>query len=667
LSSVIQYDFNLCSVECTQGQRPDKFSPEDGLPAPSFVVARDRDCRPLSLYQHNVWNWTYYTPHNTEFILDFEMLRLPNSNIDSDAIIAEAKLIIFAITWVYKGRELGPTTTITYLRLMKRMLEKGANQIGLLNALGNDAFVRKFNQEDTGFYITTLLALYNKLRGVPPSLISIDLIKKKLMNKLSAKSQSYYKNHRQHPPIPSRIYFEILKNSGDFIEEVTSVLPSLLAFTKEIKSNKFYGVSKKRQSEIYKDIGVPPNERVWYDDMETAISNQKPKLRCFLEEVYPCSKKTGFQSLIMDIFLAVKVTLLAYTGARHVEVANLREDCLSTKVVDGKTVYIITGITSKLNNNKAKKGVWVTNEKAAEAVSVACKLSSVLYELSGENSKNRLLMPMSLCYGDPKKVKGNKGVLDPQPLNANLTETSFRNSILKLVITEEDIQELEMIDPFRAWRRESDFAVGENWGFTAHQLRRSLALYASKSGLVTLPSLRRQLQHLTEAMSAYYTNGNASAIDILGGSSDFIDEYNVTRPESEAASYVKNVLLTDERLFGAHGTWINKKEGERKTIYLGDRVKLLEQFKNRKMAYQDTILGGCTTTKPCKEKAMRNLVACLGCSGSIIKLDRIEGVISSQMAVLQKLDKDSIEYRFESADLDSMVKYRERIKEKVSK
>ena len=74
----------------------------------------------------------------------------------------------------------------------------------------------------------------------------------------------------------------------------------------------------------------------------------------------------------------------------------------------------------------------------------------------------------------------------------------------------------EQIDPHRAWRSEPRFQLGVPWTLTSHQLRRSLALYAQRSGLVSLPSLRRQLQHITEEMSRYYARGSAFANNIIG-------------------------------------------------------------------------------------------------------------------------------------------------------
>ncbi len=87
---------------------------------------------------------------------------------------------------------------------------------------------------------------------------------------------------------------------------------------------------------------------------------------------------------------------------------------------------------------------------------------------------------------------------------------------LEPIIEDADIRELEHIDPHRAWRSEEKFHLGKPWLFTSHQLRRSLALYAQRPGFVSLPSLRRQLQHITNEMSRYYAKGSSFAENFIG-------------------------------------------------------------------------------------------------------------------------------------------------------
>lgn len=153
------------------------------------------------------------------------------------------------------------------------------------------------------------------------------------------------------------------------------------------------------------------------------------------------------------------------------------------------------------------------------------------------------------------------------------------------VITDQDICELEHIDSYRAWRAEERFAVGRPWPLTTHQFRRSLALYASRSGFVTIPSLRRQLQHITEEMSRYYSTGSAYALDLFEGQrGHFSEECQKTQPESAALAYVQNVMLADVRLFGGHGTWVEAHGKTTGILTLEDRDKTVNHFKKGEMA-----------------------------------------------------------------------------------
>jgi integrase len=659
-SNSIRYDFGINSNASVE-QNPDQYVPGNGIPTDDFVVARGLDLKPLSKYGENKWDWSFYTPHNTAFVLDFEILRGSDESVNYDFLIAEAKRVIFTIVWLHQGRELSPSTVILYLHLIKKILSSGADKLGLISALNDHHFMRDFVIGEHDFHSIFLLSMYNKLLSIPEGIGPYLKVKDSLLKLMSKISQAYYKNHKQHPPIPTRIYTGVMKTVSDFLEQAQPVLPELLPLVRNILSSKFLGRKYNYQREVIYKSGASLGESIYLDDMETLISKQSKMLKSYLESV-------GVDSFIQlkvwlkDIFYAVKITLLAYTGARSVEVSNLRESCLRVKWVRRKKVYIVDGISSKLNSGKAKKCSWVTNA-AAEAIVIAKKVSALLYEINGERGEDKILMPIILYKSHLKdrNLKGNVGIVNPASLRMYKTVSKFRRK-LQYKITEEDIQELELIDPFRSWREEAKFHVGGDWPLTAHQFRRSLALYASKSGLVSLPSLKRQLQHLTEAMSAYYSNGNASAINILDGFSDFVEDYNQTRSESEFVSYIKNVLMSDERLFGAHGNWIN--QGERKTVYIDERRILTDQFNSRRIAYQETILGGCTKAAPCKDKAMRNLVACLECSGSVIKTSRLDRVLKSQKILVARIDVDSIEYRMEKADLDSMLKYRERIAKK---
>jgi len=230
------------------------------------------------------------------------------------------------------------------------------------------------------------------------------------------------------------------------------------------------------------------------------------------------------------------------------------------------------------------------------------------------------------------------------------------------VIEEGDIRELEIIDPFRSWRTDDNFKVGKQWHFKTHQLRRSLALYASRSGYVSLPSLRRQLRHITEEMSSYYAKGSSFVINFIGDDKKhFGFEYQDTQPESQALSFIANVLMSEERLFGANGIWLSRRRGDA-TVLLEERNETIKLFKVGQLAYQETILGGCTKVTPCEKRALRWIPACLTCASFIGKPSKLQRVISAQEAMLNNLPPNTVEWRTEKLDLEALIAAQTKIK-----
>ncbi|MDZ7921694.1 hypothetical protein [Rhodoferax sp.] len=127
-----------------------------------------------------------------------------------------------------------------------------------------------------------------------------------------------------------------------------------------------------------------------------------------------------------------------------------------------------------------------------------------------------------------------------------------------------------------------------------HQLRRSLALYAQRSGLVSLPSLRRQLQHITDEMSRYYAKGSSFAKNFIGDDKEHFGlEWQETHSESAALSYVLNVLLSDDILFGGHANWVEHRLKGLDGSVMIDRAATLRRFKKGELAYRETLIGGC--------------------------------------------------------------------------
>jgi len=224
------------------------------------------------------------------------------------------------------------------------------------------------------------------------------------------------------------------------------------------------------------------------------------------------------------------------------------------------------------------------------------------------------------------------------------------------------MRELEQISPFYEYGDE--FAIGAQWPLKTHQFRRSLALYASRSGLVSLPSLRRQLQHITQEMSEYYARGSAWAINIIGDYKEhFGTEFQNTQSESQALAYISHVLLSDEALFGAHGTFISRNPSNAE-FNIQKREDTIKRFKKGEMAFKETPLGGCAKTGACDQKAMRSIIACIDCKDAVIKPSKLDNLINVQESFTNNFEKNSYAFKLEMADLEALQALKTKIDNK---
>jgi hypothetical protein len=250
---------------------------------------------------------------------------------------------------------------------------------------------------------------------------------------------------------------------------------------------------------------------------------------------------------------------------------------------------------------------------------------------------------------------------------ANLTpgglEKQCRDTFRALapVIDEEDLDELTLIDPFRGWDEELE--VGTHWPFSHHQLRRSLALYAHASGLVSIPTLKRQLQHILAAMSAFYADGSAYIPNILDRhprDKHISQEWREAQAESEFLGMAKNVFLTDEKLFGGFAHFAKERMQDPTVEVFTNREETMQMFRRGELRYKETVLGGCTSIEPCKLPPLEWLpLDCLekNCKHLVGSPARLRRVVVSQERVVAGLAAtmpDSDQFRLESHILERL-------------
>lgn len=155
--------------------------------------------------------------------------------------------------------------------------------------------------------------------------------------------------------------------------------------------------------------------------------------------------------------------------------------------------------------------------------------------------------------------------------------------------------------------------------------------------------------------SKNYANGASRAKKIFDLEDDHIAiEMDQIKPEIAAISYIENVLLSNEKLYGAHGKFIESIRDENKIFFKEDRVKIIKKFKNGELAFKETALGACVTIEPCNESLLGSITACIDCAFATHKISKIKRLIDEQNYLVGALDKNSVEYRTEKLELEKL-------------
>jgi len=357
-----------------------------------------------------------------------------------------------------------------------------------------------------------------------------------------------------------------------------------------------------------------------------------------------------------------------FSGMRSDEVKTLPYHCLVTKNGGhGRTHSLISGITTKFNGGRRQTTLWVTTEQDGfRAIRLAQQFSAIIYKSIGTTPSNsdadKDKFPLFLSSGylpwEPRKNYTLEERL--QPAKPKLSQKKSLLTRLLPVIEEADLKELEDIDPFRAWRDETMFAVGQRWPLGTHQLRRSLAVYANASGLVRLSSLRRQLQHITREMSLYYARGstfckNFIANDPLGYKKHIASDWQDGEDEAMALAFTRDVLNSKEPMYGGAGNYYQRQK-ERGEILSAEDVA--RRMKSGLMSYTPGPLGGCVKPGGCDKRRGLALVdiscATDGCKNLVGKHSKIIQVIQLKRAAMAHVTSDSIEAKIEREELEAL-------------
>lgn len=635
---------------------PDKYDPSLGLiPPDDFVITRNKVGSALSLYGHVRWDRTPYDPEERECILSFEYWTEGKLTKHRDQLAREIRWIMFVLIYLRPGHGLSNTTLLKYRNLLCEIARCGETSSMSIQEILADPVLLIEIFEDEMHLVQLLFSLISVLKRLGSDVVGFDVVNTNKIRRLQHLRNTWVETHKQCPPIPTRIYSLIITALSKKLDEFECVADHVYKLFEECAKDPMAGRSQEsqrlfRKKHNLKDEPLRP---------EFPELLHKYELESYWAKNNYHKSVSGLSKVLTEIMVTAALQIQAFTGMRANEVGALPHYCLSKDDLGGSVHFIVKGRVTKLSKGKVKQVQWVTSESGRRAISIAQQISSTIYESRGEtlkNSSHRInshYLFISPYFG----LNGGKNL----PANLELAQFPRLKKLYQPLIQEGDLHELEQIDPHRAWRAEAAFQLNRPWTLTSHQMRRSLALYAQRSGLVSLPSLKRQLQHITMEMAMYYGRGSAFAKNFIGdndGEKHFGEEWQETQPISQFMSYAAHVLLTDEKLFGVHPHWISNQLRNSDGIVVFDREETLKRFKRGEMAYKETLIGGCVKVGECDNNPLGLLeIDCLSAHcknlvGNVSKLERVIAVQCNTVEKLKRIDQKSPDYRHEKANLD---------------
>lgn len=623
------------------------------------VISRDKEGRPVSLVGDFIWDWTAYEPRGKSAKIYFFYWTSGKAKVGTAELtvariarMREIQQLLLVLIYRQDGGPLGPRTVKTWLRgLMHVARFAETRELTLREVFSKqdvlDSFIATV-QDSVAYIIVAWLGFLHD--RVPDDVLGFLPSKPQRWKNLQKRSQSSRDLLKQTPPLPSRVYGQVIVALAEEIESIEAHMEQLISMLRASIAE--YGRARKEADGFLGPVLVSRY------GLEEYFSRRdiRPSLH-------------GLSSVVGEIFRVCKLQIHVFSGMRDAEAQHLPFHCMSSvSRHHGRAHALIEGLTTKLEGGQRRRAKWVTTEEGGfRAIRIAQKFSSVLYGCVGispsYDERARDDHPLFISAGYLPWAAHLTPAADGRvhACNLNLGRfTALRNRICP-VIVEQDIAELEEIDPFRTWREESRYAVGTIWPLRPHQLRRSLALYANASGLVRLSSLRRQLQHITREMSLYYARGSAFAINFIeedpaGFRQHVAFEWQNAASESQYLAFVIDVMKSTELLHGPAGKFYEMKKGRNEVI---TQHEFLQGVKLGRLAYRASPLGGCTNPGACETSKGLRLIdtACAtkACKYLIGKHSKIVEVIRLQRAALNHIDDTSLTYQFELEDLNALI------------
>lgn len=623
---------------------------ETSYPDENFIISRTKTGQVLSRFGDDHWDLSPYTEHSRATRIIYFKKVLPDVP-ESKVILREYKWIMFILIFISNYGRAGFLSVSTICRhsVVVSFIVRYCflRKITIHNLFCDEGQMRRFfNSPNAEKQTERVLAIIRSIGNVDKNISGFDIIDNatQLFSRRAPRDRS-----KQTVIIPSRIFSAIISSCHDWLNEFIPVKDRFLELVKKAHDSKAYARSINRQRTNV------PGIKILEDDFQRACHSlglSSYVSRKGIHDLHDISRH------LRTIQYTCKLLIHIYTGMRDNEVSSLKYDCFHKETSINGRVYRIVGETTKLVGVR-KAARWITSQEIEPAINVVKQISKIIAECMSINDDNHILfLPVSNLAFSPSSKSAR-----------SIYQSGFsdiKSSIFSIVIEECDIKELQQISPNVDWLGEPGFQIGSAWPVATHQFRRTLAVYAAQSGLVSLTSLKRQLKQLSKEMALYYAAGSSYSQSIFGNDkTHFSHDYNESKTYGEGLGYIYNLLLSEQTLHGPYGKWLEAHDRKAdRTQILAKREETIKRFKRGELAYSETPLGACLSNVACDKKAMRAISACISCDKAVIVESKLEKVMLSQQLLLDTLNENSMEYRMEQEQFIDLKRMHENLRKK---
>ena len=252
---------------------------------------------------------------------------------------------------------------------------------------------------------------------------------------------------------------------------------------------------------------------------------------------------------INSIQTACAIVILGFSGVRNTEAITFSPSSYSEKEYGDFIIPILSGeITKTEEGGIPKKETWVTHPITKKALELSYGMTGFAREHFKERFKDEPLIlkyiNSSLITCNLNDVKNNIGFEVHRKNIKNFLGDEY------YIMDEDDLQEFKILNPTRV----DDIVDNKSPKLTAHDFRRTFAIFLIRNKLGNIMTLKHQYKHLNSLMSMWYANHSEISHD-LDISLDI---------ELQQIIFESNVAVTTDTLFKIYNSeTLSGKEGNR--------------------------------------------------------------------------------------------------------